>query len=96
MLQPLDVCINKPFKDYFREEWGKWLSSDDPEDCTYTAQRENRRKPSYQKLVDMVSKCHQRVAEKVHMIKRAFTSTGLIGRSILGLLDPTFSLLLIG
>ena len=29
-LQPLDVSLNKPFKDYYREEWNKWMDSPNP------------------------------------------------------------------
>ncbi|KFD61327.1 hypothetical protein M514_26460 [Trichuris suis] len=29
LLQPLDVCINKPFKNYVREEWKVWMANDD-------------------------------------------------------------------
>uniref|UniRef100_A0A5S6Q763 DDE-1 domain-containing protein n=1 Tax=Trichuris muris TaxID=70415 RepID=A0A5S6Q763_TRIMR len=27
ILQPLDVCLNKPFKDYLREEWNEWMTN---------------------------------------------------------------------
>ncbi|CAG8669115.1 9172_t:CDS:2, partial [Paraglomus brasilianum] len=33
IVQPLDVCINKPFKDRLREKWNSWMSSDQ---FTYT------------------------------------------------------------
>ncbi len=42
-LQPLDVSINKPFKEFMREEWNDWFANSDPE---YTKNR-NRKKPSY-------------------------------------------------
>ena len=29
VLQPLDVVINKPFKDRLRQKWVEWMSSDD-------------------------------------------------------------------
>ena len=29
-LQPLDVSLNKPFKDYDREEWNNWMDSPNP------------------------------------------------------------------
>ncbi|KFD72355.1 hypothetical protein M514_15628 [Trichuris suis] len=34
ILQPLDVCLNKPFKDHMREEWMEWMSNGQK---TYTA-----------------------------------------------------------
>ncbi len=27
-LQPLDVCLNKPFKDRMRAMWSEWIASD--------------------------------------------------------------------
>ena len=29
VVQPLDVCLNKPFKDRLREKWNLWMSSED-------------------------------------------------------------------
>ena len=29
MLQPLDVCLNKPFKDRLRQKWIEWMSTKD-------------------------------------------------------------------
>ena len=29
MLQPLDVCLNKPFKDKLRSKWIDWISTED-------------------------------------------------------------------
>ena len=49
-LQPLDVSLNKPFKDYYREEWNHWMDSPNP---IYT-KCGNRQKPSYQELVNWV------------------------------------------
>ena len=31
ILQPLDVVLNKPFKDRVREKWISWMKSDDNE-----------------------------------------------------------------
>ena len=27
LVQPLDVCLNKPFKDHIREQWNEWMVS---------------------------------------------------------------------
>ena len=29
VLQPLDVCLNKPFKDKLRSKWIDWMSTED-------------------------------------------------------------------
>ena len=34
MVQPLDVCLNKPFKDRLREKWNNWMNN---ETKSYTA-----------------------------------------------------------
>ena len=53
-LQPLDVTggPNKKFKQCMRQQWEHWMHHTEPE---YTPAG-NRRRPSYQHLVDMVSR----------------------------------------
>lgn len=50
-LQPLDVSLNKPFKDHYRHLWNEWMDGPNP---IYT-KGGNRQKPSYQVLVDWIS-----------------------------------------
>ena len=76
-LQPLDVSLNKPFKDYYREEWNKWMDSPNP---IYTKGR-NRQKPSYQELEDWVSRSVDKLALKEEMIARSFVTTGILNSS---------------
>ena len=56
--QPLDVVINKPFKDNLRALWTEWMR--DPANATYTA-RGNRRGPGYAVVADMVKKAFDAV-----------------------------------
>lgn len=82
-LQPLDVCINKPFKEYYREEWNEWM---DNGEHIYT-KGGNRQKPSYQTLVDMVSKCLIKLRNDKELIKKSFDSCGIINKSKFNSLD---------
>jgi hypothetical protein len=67
-LQPLDVVINKPFKNYMEEEWKGFISEPTSEE-DYT-KGGNRKKPSYERLLKMVSNCVSRLNEKPDMIKK--------------------------
>ena len=73
-LQPLDVCINKPFKDVYKAEWNEWMSNGSHE----FTNNGNRKKPSYQTLVDMVSKCVKQLGNDKNLIKKSFVSSGII------------------
>ena len=65
-LQPLDVVINKPFKNYMEEEWKAFIREPTTEvDFTKGG---NRKKPSYERLLKMVSKCVSRLNENPEMI----------------------------
>ena len=67
-LQPLDVSINKPFNQLYRDEWEAWLDGPDP---IYT-KKGNRQKPSYQCIVDMISRCLIKMESQIEMIKNSF------------------------
>ena len=75
-LQPLDVTggPNKVFKHLMRGEWQDWLHNEIPE---YT-QAGNRRRPSYQHLINMVSRSI--IALNVEVIRRAFELCGVAAR----------------
>jgi hypothetical protein len=62
--QPLDVSINKPFKQYLKDEWAKWFETD-----PIFTKKGNRQKPSYGALLLMVSNACLILAEKVNMIQ---------------------------
>lgn len=71
ILQPLDVCINGPLKAALRNEWALWFDHGVKE---YTAGG-NRRRPSYQVIVDMVSRALRTIPAE--MIRASFTLCGI-------------------
>ena len=73
-LQPLDVSINKPFKQLYRDEYEAWLDSPNP----IFTKNGNRQKPSYQCLVDMVSRCVTEMQKREEVIKKSFVCTGIV------------------
>ena len=66
--QPLDVVINKPFKGFMEEEWAAWIA-EPTTDADYTKAR-NRKKPSYERLLVMVSNCVARINQNPEMIRK--------------------------
>ena len=72
-LQPLDVSINKPFKALYRDEWTEWMEKD-----PIFTPAGNRQKPSYQCLVDMISRCMTALEDRNEMIAKSFVCTGII------------------
>lgn len=67
------------------------MASEQPEDNTseqyirtalFKLRWENRKRPSYQRLVDMVSKCHSKLADNLQMIKQSFVVTGIAGDNV--------------
>jgi len=52
VLQPLDVCLNKPFKDHMREQWNEWFTSAEK---SFT-KAGNMRPPSLDTLCEFVEK----------------------------------------
>ena len=67
--QPLDVSINKPFKDNLRAQWVKWMQ---------TAERNqngNLRQPTRQNLLNWISRAWESIDEEI--IIRAFLYCGI-------------------
>ena len=69
-MQPLDVVFNKPLKDYVREAWDDWFKNGEK---SYT-KKGNRRAPSYQTIVDMISACVRRFDAAT--VRKAFRVCG--------------------
>ena len=72
-LQPLDVCIMKPFKDYVKRQYNEWLLRDpDPNDFTA---RGNRRSPPREILIEWVHNAWEQVSP--NLIRKSFLVTGI-------------------
>ena len=71
LLQPLDVSLNKPFKDRLRHEWTQWMMEGEK---TYTTGG-NMRAPSLDNLCDFVMKSWDAVAAKT--VIKSFKKCGI-------------------
>lgn len=74
LLQPLDVGINGPFKKLLRDEWDFWYKNGEKGQKYYT-KKGRRQKPSYQCLVDMVSRSTKKIGS--NLIIKSFQACGL-------------------
>ena len=70
IIQPMDKCINKPFKTYMRQEWQEWMREDRP-----TTKAGNLKQPTRQNIVNWVSKAWASIEQKV--ITDSFLVCGL-------------------
>ena len=75
-LQPCDASINKPFNERLREHWEEWFADDNYQFEVFTPGG-NRQKPSYQCVVDWVSKSMITLQES--MVKKSFVTCGIVG-----------------
>lgn len=71
ILQPLDVVLNKPFKDRVREKWITWMKSDDKE---LTA-KGNLKKPGLSLVTSWVKTSWEDIPKE--MIIKSFLKTGI-------------------
>lgn len=71
ILQPLDVSLNSPFKTSLRQSWLEWLTKG-PKEMT---KKGYRRRPSYQAMVDMVSKAVKCLSKE--SIQKSFRCCGI-------------------
>ena len=76
-LQPLDVSLNKPLKDRYRQYWAKWFADVNSQTMTDGG---NRKKPAYEVVMNWMSECHKDIAKQQTMISRSFSTTGLYHR----------------
>ena len=72
-LQPLDVGINKPFKDYVKEEYRRWRMSN----MTFTA-KGYIRKPGKKDFLQFVSRAWYKVTESV--VQRSFYAARILDK----------------
>ena len=71
VVQPLDVCINKPFKDRLREKWNTWMSSGN---FTYT-KNGNLRKPEHNVICKWILEVWDEIPNE--MIVKSFKKCGI-------------------
>jgi len=71
IVQPLDVCINKSFKDRLREKWNIWMSSGQ---FTYT-KGGNLRKPEYNVICKWILEAWAEIPKE--MIIKSFKKCGI-------------------
>ena len=72
VLQPLDVVLNKPFKDRLRKKWLAWMSLEDDKPVT---KGRNFKKPSISLVVSWVTSAWEDIPED--MVKKSFLKTGV-------------------
>ena len=71
LVQPLDVCLNKPFKDRVRKEWNNWMVSGEK---AFT-KGGNMRPPQLDELANFVLKAWEDT--ETNMVVRSFKKRGV-------------------
>uniref|UniRef100_A0A8C5QH03 HTH CENPB-type domain-containing protein n=1 Tax=Leptobrachium leishanense TaxID=445787 RepID=A0A8C5QH03_9ANUR len=71
VLQPLDVCLNKPFKDRVRKMWHEWMSSGQAQ----LTKVGNLKKPEIELIAKWVRDAWEEIPEE--MVQRAFKKCGI-------------------
>lgn len=71
LLQPLDVCLNKPFKDRVKEIWMKWMA----EGVHQFTAGGRQKKPSEELICSWIAQAWQSIPEE--MIVRSFLKCGI-------------------
>lgn len=71
MLQPLDVCLNKPFKDRLRQIWTEWMTSG----SVKTTKGGNLQKPDITLVCQWVKDAWDSIPNE--MIRKAFLKCGI-------------------
>ena len=71
VLQPLDICLNKPFKDRLRQRWMTWMAEGIHE-LTPTGRQ---KKPSKELMCQWISKAWWEIPRE--MVARSFLNCGI-------------------
>ena len=72
-VQPLDVCLNKPFKSYIRQYWSKYVISESGS----LALHQKVKPPTKPRVASWVSARLQQLQEKADMITHSFEACGI-------------------
>ena len=72
-IQPLDVCINKPYKNNFRASWMSYMQ----ESVSHLENGERLQPPSKQQVVNWVVAANQHIGGNPVMIKKSFLVCGV-------------------
>ena len=77
VLQPLDVCLNKPFKDRLREKWGMWMARGEYE----LTKGGNLKKPGYNIICKWIIEAWDSISSEmvIKSFKKCRISNGLDG-----------------
>ena len=73
LLQPLDLMINKPFKDYLRDIYGKWLEEKGTKDNNKT-KKGYFKPPKYTEIIKWVHEAWGKISPE--LIKDSFKYAG--------------------
>ena len=71
MLQPLDVVLNKPFKDRMRQKWMAWMCTDDKE----LTKGGNLKRPRLSMVITWIKGAWEDIPAE--MVKKSFLKTGI-------------------
>ena len=74
-VQPLDVCLNKPFKSHIRHYWSEYVISESRSLLPY----QKVRPPTKQLVASWVSAGLRELQEKPDMVSRSFAACGIAG-----------------
>ena len=72
-IQPLDVCINKPFKGNFRASWMSYMQ----DSVSHLQNGERLKTPTKQQVVNWVVAANQHIGGNTAMIKKSFLVCGI-------------------
>ena len=70
-LQPLDLTVNKPFKQYYDEEYDEWFLNG-RKDFTPSGYRQS---PNYQEICDFIIRAWEKVSPET--IRKGFLQAGI-------------------
>ena len=69
-VQPMDRCINRPFKEYMRASWQEWMQQDRAK-----TKKGNLKQPSHQDAINWVSKAWDSI--KLETLTNSFLVYGI-------------------